>query len=181
MACNSELIDPDQGVFSVLGIIALRLVGPYCWIYKDFDEELARGADFHAYEPWDEDEDRLAVASISIADVTNDPTEPDVSELEQTDVPALDDFLQRELRRLLTADGREIIRWMSSQLNQSDGIKGLVTVYITKEQGKERQTNALRTKVKGRKIAIIGVFDTAKKDVLAPLITSILRNMVVLA
>ena len=73
-----------------------------------------------------------------------------------------------------------MIRWMSSQLNQSEDIKGLVTVYTTKEQGKERQNNALRTKVKGRKIAIIGAFDTEKKDVLAPLIMSILRNMVVL-
>jgi hypothetical protein len=73
-----------------------------------------------------------------------------------------------------------MIRWMSSQLNQSEVLKGLVTVYTTKEQGRERQTNALRTKLKGRKIAMIGVFDTAKKDVLSPLIMSILRNAVIL-
>jgi hypothetical protein len=32
---NSALIDPDKGVFTVLGLVALRLTGPYLWHSED--------------------------------------------------------------------------------------------------------------------------------------------------
>jgi hypothetical protein len=123
----------------------------------------------------------LDVASITVVDATDDPTEPDISTLHQPDIPALDNFLPEEISKQLSADGMEMIQWMSSQLNQSDHFKGLVTAYVVRDQGKERQFIALRFKAKGRKVVAIGVFDIAKKEVLAAPIFNVMRNMAVLA
>jgi hypothetical protein len=181
--CNSNLIDPEQGVFSVLGLVAFRLSGlggHYFWQCEDIDGEMAKGAAFHAWAPEDAKEGGLAIASITVVDASNDPTEPDVSVLEQDDVPRVDGILQKDLGALLVANGMELIFWMSSQLNQSDGFKGLVTVYIASDQGKQRQSIALRIKAKNRKIVVIGDFDIEKKEILAAPIFNVMRNMVLL-
>lgn len=178
---NSDLIDPEQSVYSVLGLVAFRLTGPYWWHCKDIDDEMAKGSVFRAYEPEDAERGGLDVASITVVDVTNDTTEPDVSALAQSDIPPLDDVLQEGIQAQLVVRGMELIRWMSSYLNQVGNLKGLVTAYIVKDHGKERQYFALRIKIKGRKVVAVGVFDIAKKDVLAVPIFNILRNMALLA
>ena len=177
---NSDLIDAEKGVFSVLGLVALRLGGPYWWNGEDIDEEIFKGAVFRAYEPEDAEKGCLDVASITVVDATNDPTEPDISTLEEGGVPSLDSFLHESIKTQLMADGMELIKWMSSNLNHSGNLKVLVTAYIANDQGKQRQFIALRTKAKDRKIVAIGVFDVEKKEVLAVPIFNIMQNMVVL-
>jgi hypothetical protein len=178
---NSALIDPDKGVFTVLKLVALRLTGPYLWHSEDINEETAQGAVFRVYDPENAKVGGLDVASITVVDATNDPTESDISTLHQPDIPALDKFLHEEISKQLSADGMVMIQWMSSQLNQSDHFKGLVTAYVARDQGKERQFIALHFKAKGRKVVAIGVFDIAKKEVLAAPIFNVMRNMAVLA
>jgi len=178
---NSELVDPTNGLFTVLGLVSLHLGGPYWWHSEDINNEMARGAVFRAYELGGSERAGLDVASITVADVTDDPTEPDISELSQCDILSLDDFLYKGIQEQLAADGMQLIQWMRSELNQADNLKGLVTPYIVMDQGKERQFIALRIKAKGRKVVIIGVFDIAKKEVLAKPIFNTLRDMVVLA
>lgn len=178
---NSELIDPVQGTFSVLGLVIFRLCGPYTWGVEDIDDEMSKGTAFRAYEVDDEMRDTLDVASITVVDATDDPTEPDVSALSQDHVPGLDTFLHESIRAQLFADGMELIQWMSPKLNETENFKALLAAYIVLDQGKERQIFALRIPVKGRKVVAIGIFDIAKKDVLAAPIFNVLRNMAVLA
>ena len=130
---NCDLIDPEHGVFSVLDLVTLRLGGPYLWHGEDIDDETAKGAIFRAYERDVAKEGWLDVASIMVVDASNDPTEPDVSTLEQDAVPVLDAFLHEGIRLQLAANKIELIQWMSSELNQSANGKALVTVYIVKE------------------------------------------------
>lgn len=177
---NSELIDPERGVYSVLGLVAFSLPGPYLWQDSGIDDEMAQGSYFGAYESKDPKEGSLDVASITVVDATNDPTEPDVSTLVPADIQSIDDFLRESTQSQLPAQGMKLISWMPSQLNQSDNFKGLITAYIVEDQGKERQFFALRFKAKGRKVVAIGVFDIAKKEVLAVPIFNVIRNMVVL-
>lgn len=179
-AQNSELIDSKEGVFSVLGLVAFTLPGPYCWQCYDINEEMAKGSCFGAFEVEDPNENSLDVASITVVDSTNDPTEPDVSILEQADIQPLDDLLRESTKSQLPAQGMELIRWMSSKLNQSGNSKGLITAYVVEDQGKERQFIALRIKAKGRKVVAIGVFDVAKKEALAAPIFNAMRSMIIL-
>ena len=177
---NSDLIDPDQGVFSVLGLVALRLDAKYCWQGEDIDDVMAKGAAFHAWVPEDAKEGALAIATITVVDASNDPTEPDVSTLEKGAVPGLDALLQESVRSRLAADGRELIQWMSSALNEFGNLKGLVTAYIVNDQGKQQQNIVFRIKAKDRKIVAIGAFDIAKKQCLAEPIINAIRTMVLL-
>lgn len=174
------MIDADQGTFTFLDLVAFRLSGPYSWQNDDYNGEESKVSVFRAYEKAGDANNRCDVASITIADATLDPTEPDIAALQEADVPALDQLLLEGTRSQLVAEGRELVRWMSSQLNQTDSLKGLVTAYVVGDQGVERQNIAVRLSSKGRKVVAVGVFDIPRKDVLASLIFGVMRGMVVL-
>ena len=177
---NCKLTDPEQGNFSFLDLVTFRLSGPYWWKNDDYNSEQGKVSVFRAYAREDDHDVDPEVASVTIADATLDPTEPDVSALQEADVPAIDRTLLEGTEAQLIAEGRTMVRWMSSKLNQTDRVKGLVTVYIVGEHGQQRQCIALRLTSKARKIVVIGVFDLAKKDALASLIFGVMRDMVVL-
>jgi len=124
---------------------------------------------------------QLDVAYVLVADATADTTEPDISKLEDADVQALDCTLHDGIEQQLTADGMQLVRWMSSYLNKVANLKGLVTAYIVKDQGKERQYMTLRITVKARKLVVIGVFDIERSADLAAPIFNIMRDMTVVA
>jgi hypothetical protein len=113
--------------------------------------------------------------------VTPDSTEPDISELQDADLQALDCRLRDGIAQQLAADGMQVVRWMSSHLNEVASLKGLVTAYIVKDQGKERQYVTLRTTVKNRKLVVIGVFDIERSADLAAPIFNIMREMTIFA
>ena len=177
---NCTLIDPEQGIFSFLDLVTFRLSGPYAWQNDDYNGDESRVSVFRAYEHGSDANDRCDVASITIADATLDPTEPDIAALQEADVPALDQLLLEGTQAQLVAEGRQLVRWMSSQLNQTDSLKALVTAYIVGDQGVERQSIAVRLSSKGRKVVAVGVFDIPKKDALASLIFGVMRGMAVL-
>ena len=59
--------------------------------------------------------------------------------------------------------------------------KCVVVRTFLNDQGKHRQNIVLRIKAKGRKLVAIGIFDVAKKDVLAVPIFNVMRSMAVFA
>jgi hypothetical protein len=177
---NSKLIDPERLLFSVLGLITLSLPKQYSWQGNDINSKEVKGSYFGAFEQGQTKEGGIPIASLTVADVTSDATEPDVLAIGQADVQAIDDMLQKDVESQLPAQGRELVRWMSSHLNQSDKFKGLVTAYIVLERGSEWQNIVLRFSAKNHKVVVIGAFDIAKKEVLAAQIFDVMRNIVVI-
>ena len=177
---NSELINPEQQLFSVLGLVSLRLPSQYSWQGQDIDDVNCKGSYFGAFEQDQMKVGGIAVASFTVVDATNDATEPDVSTLEQADVQAIDDRLHEDTKSQLPMQGMSLVRWMSSHLNESENLKGLVTAYIAQQHDREWQNIALRFNAKGRKVVVIGAFDIARKEALAAPIFGVIRNMMVL-
>lgn len=182
---NSKLIDAEQGLFSVLGLVTLCLTGPigvtrYWWHGEDLVDEMAKGSYFGAIKEDLVQEGIITCASITVVDVTNDASEPDVSTLEQANIQAIDDRLNADTQSALQAQGRGIVHWMSSQMSQSDCLKRLFTTYITRELNAEWQSTFLRFNVKGRKIVAIGSFDIARRESFAEPIFNALRSIAVL-
>lgn len=177
---NSKLIDSERLQFSVLGLITFSLPKQYSWQGKDINDEKVKGSYFGAFEQGQAKEGGMPIASLTVADVTSDSTEPDVLAIEQADVQSIDDMLHKDVASQLPAQGGELVRWMSSQLNQSDTVKGLVTAYIVLERGREWQNIVLRFNAKGRKVVVICAFDIANKEVVAAPIFDVMRNISVI-
>jgi len=162
-------------VYSVLGLMMVSLPGPYLWVVEDYDNENSKGAMFRAYDS--EDEDAFEVASILVADATNDPSEPDVSTLGQDDIPSLDSFLREDIQTQMNADGRSMVDWGFSDLVESEIVKALYTYYIVLDQSTERQTIVVRVKVKDRKMVAVGQYDIAKKEILGVAMYEVMNNL----
>lgn len=165
---NSQLIDDEHRIFSVLDIAEIQLFEGYQWQGEDINETTAIGSVFHAYE----NPPTQSVASLTIVDVTNDASEPDISQVQQADVEEIDSRL-----RAAVAVQFDLVRWMSSKLNQSATFKALVTPYITNDAGTEWQYIALRLSTKDRKVVVIGMFDVAKSGVLAGAVYQAIQNI----
>ena len=78
----------------------------------------------------------------------------------------------------MASDGREMARWMSSHLNRGSFGKSLVTAYIARDQGRDRQYIDTRIRVRQRNIVIAGCFDVNRADELAKLIFYALSDAV---
>lgn len=161
MVKNSKLINSDEYIFSVLDYITIQLFGGYAWQGEDIDDPTAIGSVFHAFE----DPPTESVASLTIADATGDPDEPDISTMSESDVEKVDALLRGAIESQMNVD-----TWMSSKLNESGDLKALVTPYIVQNNGKRWQYIALRLARNGRKIVVIGMFDVAKSNPLAQLV-----------
>ena len=168
----------NKGRMEVLGLVSLKLPPPWWWHCADLENESAEGAIFNAYK--DEEEPGLDIAQIIVADVTRDPDELNISSLDENSAKDYDQFLHREIKKTLHNDGIEVIKWMSSQLNETKNFKGLLTAYIVKDQGKERQMIALRIRVREFNLVIIGCFDIAMKDELVVPIYNAIGDIFVL-
>lgn len=98
-------------------------------------------------------------------DATNEPEEPDVQELQDSDVQRIDDALRAEISAQLN-----VTKWQKSQLNEAGDMKGLVTMCIVEDEGVSWQYIASRINRFGRKWVQIGMFDITKADPLAKLV-----------
>jgi hypothetical protein len=127
-----------------------------------------------------EDDKPQELAYLLVADVSDDPDEPDITHLKQEAVGELDRFLESEVRKVMANDGRRLIRWMSSKLNETPIRKGLVTAYIAQDQARDRQYVDLRIAIRGRKVIVAGCFDVKRADQLAGPILSAIQNAVAL-
>jgi hypothetical protein len=165
---NSTLIDNDLLVFEVLEFVRIQLFDGVIWQGEDINDASARGTAFYAYdEPPTE-----SIASITIVDVSDDIQEPDITQLSPDDVSDVDASLN-----LAISSNMDLIKWMGSQLNQTDKMKGLVTAYVVRNNGKEWQYIACRFSVQNRKLAAVGMFDVSKQDPLAKLVFQTLRSV----
>ena len=158
---NSALIDSDNSVFSVLGFIRLQLFNGYLWQGSDITEPTAQGAAFYAFENPPAD----SVASITVVDVTADEYEPSISKITADQVVEIDKQLKEGARSQL-----EIVNWVSSTLNVSEGVQSLVTLYVVKERERYWQSVALRLEHNERKFVVVGMFDIQKAEPIAGLI-----------
>jgi hypothetical protein len=172
---NSKL---NGNRMEVLGLVSIQPPGPWWWRGEDIESEEAKGIIFRAYGEGQEEE--LDIAYILVADVTGDPEELNISSLDEDSAKAYDLHLHEEIKKNLPNEGMELIKWMSSQLNETADLKILVTAYIVNDQGKERQNIALRLRVRQSNLVIMGCFDIAMKDQLASPIFDAIRSFVIL-
>ena len=119
----------------MLNLVSIALPSPWWWHTEDLNDAGAVGAMFRCYEEGNEYE----IAYLLVADVSQDPDEPNISVYEDAGVAELDHFLETEIRSLMASDGREMIRWMSSHLSRRSFGNALVTAYIARDQGRDRQ------------------------------------------
>ena len=162
---NSTLLDAEHLVFSVLSEVELSLFHGYNWQSEDVDHPTARGSTFFAFENPQEE----SVASITVVDVTNDLSEPDISLLDESDVAEVDAMLREAVESEM-----QVVRWMKSHLNSSEKSKTLVTAYIAELDGKMVQHIAARTSNNGKKYVVVGSFDVVKS---VPLATLVVHSM----
>lgn len=166
LALQSSLLNATlttDSRFVVLGLVSIALPGPWWWHTADLNDAGAVGAIFRCYEKNNDKE----LAYLLVADVSGDPQEPDINAFAEKDIGKLDRFLEREIQALMARDGRQMVRWMSSHLNERLSGKCLVTAYTANDQGKERQYIDVRTRVGQRNVVIAGCFDVSRADELA--------------
>jgi hypothetical protein len=166
----ANLVRGDDGVFEVVDLIKIRLPGPWWWHAEDLDDpDGARGAVFRCYEEGyiASDGNLQELAYLLAADVSRDPSEPDISRFEQTDVPEFDRVLHDAILRATSRSGREMTKWMSPHLSETSLGKGLMSGYIARDQGRERQYFDLRLRIRQSNALIGACFDIARKDDLA--------------
>jgi hypothetical protein len=132
---RGNVTEIGAGRYEVLGLVRIAVFGPWWWQTEALNEPNARGAIFRGYE----DDKPQELAYLLVADVWEDPNEPDITYLRQEAVGELDRYLESEGRKVMANDGRRLIRWMSSKLNETPIRKGLVTAYIAEDQARERQ------------------------------------------
>jgi len=162
----------DTGVFEVVGLIKIRLLGPASgwWHVEDFDNgDGAKGAVFRCYEGdyLAEDGNLQELAYLMAVDVSGDPSEPDISRFDQSDVAKFDRELESAIQSSMAVDGRRMTKWMESHLSETVRGKGLVSAYIACDQGRDRQYFDLRVKIRNSNVLIGGCFDIARKEDLA--------------
>lgn len=172
---NIQLVNADEGTFSILGLVVLRLFEPYIWKTQDVEQQTCRGADCRAYRR--DDTSGRDIASVLVVDATDDPEEPNIEELNPSGVEALDRTLRTLVERDLVIAGTPVTEWMSSQLNETTSGKGLVTPYVVFEEGKKWQYITLRIRAKGRNVVVLGAFDFEAKATLAAPMFSMMRTI----
>ena len=171
-----------DGRIEVLDLVSIALPGPWSWYAEDMNDPGAKGTIFRCYDNQRESTEREGevtreLAHILAADLSDDPDEPDVTLFAPEAVTDFDRFLEAEVRKQMARDGREMVKWMSSHLNETPNLKGLVTAYIARDQGKERQYIDLRTTVRGKRVVVEGCFDVERASERAAPIFSTLQDV----
>jgi hypothetical protein len=167
----------SAGRYEVLGLVSIAVFAPWSWHTEDLDEATIRGTIFRCYEEGNHQE----LAYLLVGDISADPDEPDIARLTPERVAEVDKFLEAGIRALMASDGRRMIRWMSSRLNETPSLKGLVTAYIAEDQGRDRQYVDLRIPVRGRKVVVAGCFDVKRAAEFAAPIFASLQNATILS
>jgi len=165
---NSQLIDPEQFVFSVLNLATVTLFRGVLWQSTDLTYATATGSLFHAYEEGASD----PVASITLVDVSGDPTEPNISRFNNDDAARFDAQLKARIERQTT-----LVQWNASTLNEASGIKAMVTPYVALANGEEWQYIAIRTHQHNNAYVLLGAYAMNKSDTLGPQVLKALGSI----
>jgi hypothetical protein len=167
---RGNVVLTDHSRFEVLGLVSIALPGPWWWHTEDLNETGAVGAIFRCYDRDNQNE----LAYLLVADLSSDQSEPDISAWQEVQASDFDRFLEREIRDRMMSDGREFIRWMSSHLNRGPLGTCLLTAYVARDQGRERQYMDLRARVRDRNICVGACFDIAHaKELSAPIMSAL--------
>jgi hypothetical protein len=167
---RANVVRHASGVFEVLGLIKIRPPGPWWWHAEDFsDPGGAKGAIFRCYDADSRaaDGDLQELAYLLAADVTGDSSEPDITRFDQPHAEEFDVVLEHAIRSSMAREGRDMTKWMSSHLGETSLGKGLMTAYIARDQGRERQYFDLRIRIRQSNAVIGGCFDIPRKEELA--------------
>ena len=160
---RGNVIRTDEPRFEVLGLASIALPGPWWWHTEDMNDHGAIGAIFRCYEEGNEQE----LGYLLVADVSQDPTEPDISNCNESNVADLDRYLEQGVRRVLQCDGRRFKSWMKSHLNHRATGNVLVTAYIGEDGGRDRQYIDARMRIGERSVIVAGCFDVNRASELA--------------
>jgi tetratricopeptide (TPR) repeat protein len=162
----------DDGRFEVLGLVSIQPSGFGNWASDDLKKSGCVGTIFRCLQEGSLTE----IGYLLVADVSQDPQEPDISTYHDSDIPGLDRYLEREVRNLMARDGRQMVRWMSSHLNHGLLGKTLITAYIAQDQGRERQYIDARTRIEEQNVVVAGCFDVSRAKELANPVFSAIRD-----
>lgn len=160
--CNNAVLVGDSR-FEVLGLVSIALPGPWWWHAEDMNDADSVGAIFRCYEGGNE----VELGYLLVADISTDASEPNIAEFEESAVVEWDATLEREIRRLMGLEGREMVRWMSSHLNRRQSGKSIVTAYIARDQGRDRQYIDVRMRLRERNVVMGGCFNVDRAGDLA--------------
>lgn len=161
----AKFVDPDNSIFEILDLVAIKLPPRIWWHSEDFETPSYYG---HLFRGVFEKDTSIERAYILVADVTDDSDEPDTSIITDDNIKSIDEKIQKILEKELPKMGMSVVRWMNSQLNFIFDRNVLVTAYIVDDPGVgHRQRICSRMKVNDRKVAIEVCFNIADADTLA--------------
>jgi hypothetical protein len=160
---NFETIDLSKALFHVLGFLTVDVSSPFYTIVESVDDREARGVCFGFMKDIDNDHERIP-ADFTVVDVTSDVGEPDITKMTTEDVKEFDDYLFNTIERELTSDNFKLIDWVTTEHHTIAGETVLMTGYIARVTGCERQYVAIRRRLANRNICIIGTFDVQRSD-----------------
>jgi hypothetical protein len=155
-----ETIDLSKSLFQVLGFLTVDVSSPFYTVIENVDECDARGVCFSFMKDVEHDSERIP-ADLTVIDVSLDLDEPDISKMKSNDIDAL---LRVSIERELSCDEFDLIHWIGSEQHVVAGETMLMTGYVARVCGRERQIVAVRRRMSDRNICIIGTFDVRRTD-----------------
>ncbi|MFZ4858174.1 MAG: hypothetical protein ACOYL3_17435 [Desulfuromonadaceae bacterium] len=171
-----EPLDSEWKRISILGLLRIKIPEQGVWFFRDFDEPLTKGFGCGAGRDHN-DPDSDEVLGIVVADVSDDPTEPDVSGVITDYVSALDEHLRLETFKELREQDTPLVEWQASKLVRTRVGNCLETRYVWFDRGGNRTTIIRRFSLNGRKFAAMGYYVTDLKDFLEHNIMSALDSI----
>ena len=146
------------------------------WSASEFDDETARGVAFlgHHRVSSDRPAPQIPPLELTIADATQDPEEPFVSQIDDKTLDSTDQQLRDDLAR-----DYDIVDWRGSKLRPNKcGIKTLVTRYSHAFDGHVYDVYAVRQQLLVEKLVMLTVVDADYAPRYRTPLESVLRRIV---
>ena len=172
---NMEIVDYKSKLFSILGLLQIKLPNQFNWHCEDYDTENSKAATFRTW--LDAESKGVENAAIFVGDGTDDPTEPNISVVSETDIPNIDNFLEEDITRSLNSNGVQMMKWLPSVLLENQAVKTLMTIYTVMEDGRERKYVMHRFLLNARKMVIIGSYDMALTELFEDQVVDTLNSI----
>lgn len=160
---NFGTIDLSKCLFQVLGFLTVDVSSPFFTLVEEVEDRTARGVTFSFMKDVDSDSARVP-ADFTVIDVTRDADEPDISKMTKDGISEFDAYLYEASERELSDSDYKIIEWIGTEQHIVAGETVLMTGYIARVAGCDRQYVAVRRRISGRNICIIGTFDVRRTD-----------------
>ena len=171
-----ETIDLNKCLFQVLGFLTVDVSSPYFTLVEEVQDQSAQGVIFGFMADADRDLEHIP-ADFTVIDVTADDDEPDVTKMSDDDVDEFDVFVRRGIELELENDSHEIIRWIGTEKHIIAQEVVMMTGYVVRIEGCDRQYVIVRRRMACRNICIIGTFDVRRTDDFMKLIMEMLGRV----